>query len=244
VTVHHVDHGLRPDSGRDAEAAAAVATRFAAPIVVHHVQVDDGPNLEARARSARRAVLPTGAATGHTADDQAETVLLRLLRGAGDGLASMRPGPTHPLLALRRHETRALSAALGLPTVEDPTNTDPRHLRNRVRAELVPLLVELAARDVVPLLTRTADLLRDDVDLLDELASAIDPTDARALTAAPRPLARRAVRRWLTVDGYPPDLAAIDRVLDVAAGRREACEVAGRRVERSRQRLRVAAHGR
>ena len=241
VTAHHVDHRLRPDSGDDARAAARVATALGVPLVSHTVEVGAGPNLEARARDVRRAVLPDDVMTGHTADDQAETVLLRLLRGAGStGLAAMEPGYRHPILGVRRCETRALCDHLGLATAVDPTNTEPRFLRNRVRAELLPLLDRLAERDMVPLLTRTADLARDDSRLLDELASTLDPTDARAIATAPRPLARRAVRRWLTVDGYPPDAATVDRVLDVADGRVVACEVgARRRVERSRQRLRV-----
>jgi tRNA(Ile)-lysidine synthase len=241
VTAHHVDHGLRPDSRSDAAAASRIADTLGVELSVHHVEVVPGPNLEARARDARRAVLPDEVMTGHTADDQAETVLLRLLRGAGSaGLAAMEPGHRHPILALRRSETHALCAHLGLATAIDPTNADPRFRRNRVRSELLPFLDDIAGRDVVPLLTRTADLARDDTRLLDELAAGIDPTDALALGAAPRPLARRAVRRWLSVDGYPPDAATVERVLDVAEGRRVACEIGGGgRVERSRQRLRV-----
>ena len=88
-------------------------------------------------------------------------------------------------------------------------------------------------------------MLRDDLALLDALAAAVDPTDAKALVGAHPALARRAVRTWLSVDGYPPDAAAVERVLDVAAGRSTACELpGGRRVERSRQRLRVVATGR
>lgn len=183
--------------------------------------------------------------TGHTADDQAETLLLALLRGAGaTGLAAIEPGPRRPLLALRRAETRSLCSAAGLPTIDDPTNADPRFRRNRVRHELLPLIAAIADRDPVPLLTRTADLLRDDDRLLDELSGDLDPTDARALTAAPPPLARRAVRRWLRADGYPPDAATVARVLDVAAGRASACEIGGgRRVERTAQRLHVFPHG-
>jgi tRNA(Ile)-lysidine synthase len=184
--------------------------------------------------------------TGHTADDQAETVLLRLLRGSGaDGLGAMTPGETHPILALRRSETRALCDELGHRTVDDPMNVDPTHQRVRIRHEVLPLLAAVAGRDVVPLLTRTADLLRDDGALLTDLAGALDPTDARAIAAAHPTLARRAVRTWLTVDGYPPDLATVDRVLAVARGEHVACEIGGgRQVRRSGQRLCVSTAGR
>lgn len=241
VTAHHVDHAIRHDSAHDARVAADIAETLDVPFVVHRVDVASGPNLEARAREARLTALPPDAMTGHTADDQAETLLLRLLRGSGaDGLAGMRPGLRHPILALRRDETRALCAAAGLQTATDPSNDDPSFTRNRVRAEVVPLLEDVARRDVVPLLVRTADLLRDDAALLDDLATAIDATDANALVDAPVALARRAVRRWLTVAGYPPDAAAVERVLDVARGTHVACELdGGRRVERSRRRLRV-----
>ena len=132
-------------------------------------------------RRARYDVLPEGVLTGHTADDQAETVLLNLLRGAGaDGLAGMRAHGriSRPLLGLRRHETRRLCDELSLPTFEDPSNTDLAFRRNRVRHGLLPLMAELSGRDPVPVLARQARLLADDVALLDELAAGIDPSDA------------------------------------------------------------------
>jgi tRNA(Ile)-lysidine synthase len=204
------------------------------------VDVPPGPNLEARLRTARYAALPDDVLTGHTADDQAETVLLNLLRGAGlDGLAGMRP-ERHPLLGLRRHETHALCAELGLQPVADPTNDSPAFRRNRVRHELLPLLDAIAERDVTPVLARQAAILREEADLADELAAGLDPTDARSLTAAPAALARRAVRRWLTTE-HPPDAGTVERVLAVARGDHRACEVApGVRVERHQQRLRLA----
>jgi tRNA(Ile)-lysidine synthase len=218
-------------------------------------------------------------------DDQAETVMLALLRGAGlDGLAGMRTGfsadgsppagggtdpngssgwpadgsplyfdgagwPIRPLLGLRRHETAALCAAEGVRPLVDPSNGDPRFRRNRVRAELLPLLSEVAGRDVVPILARQAGLLGEDARYLESLAAALDPTDARALAAAPPPLARRAVRRWLRApdtgadsECHPPSAAEVGRVLAVAAGLVRACELAGgRRVERRAGRLNVAA---
>lgn len=240
VTAVHVDHGLRAGSADEADVVAAIADRFGAAFRSVAVAVVDGPNLEARARAARYAALPADVLTGHTADDQAETLLVNLLRGAGtSGLAGMRPGPRRPLLGLRRAETEAVCDALALAVVRDPSNLDPRHLRNRVRHELRPLLDDLARRDLVPILTRQADLARDEADLLDELAAAIDPTDAKALVAAPVAIARRAVRRWLTGE-HPPDAATVERVLEVARGTAVATEIgAGRRVERHQQRLSI-----
>ncbi len=246
VTAVHVDHGLRPGSADEAEVVRRAADRFGAAFRPEKVAVTRGPNLEARARAARYGVLPADVLTGHTADDQAETVLLNLVRGAGlDGLAGMDPAG-RPLRRLRRTETRALCEALGLEPVLDPTNEDPAFRRNRVRHELLPLLDRIAERDLTPVLARQADLVRADVALLDELAGAVDPQDARALTAAPAPLARRAVRRWLRTAGpggverYAPDGAATERVLAVARGDAVACELAGGwRVARTGGRLRL-----
>ena len=93
VTVHHVNHQLRENSHRDVEVITPVTERLGVELLVHVVAVEPGPNLEARARDARYDVLPPGTMTGHTADDQAETVLINLLRGAGTrGLSAMRPG--------------------------------------------------------------------------------------------------------------------------------------------------------
>ncbi len=243
VTAVHVDHGLRPGSHTEADVVSAAARRFGAGSRCERVEVEDGPNLEARARDARRRVLGPTAATGHTADDQAETVLANLLRGAGvTGLAAMRAGPTHPLLALRRSETEALCGRLGLMPVQDPSNDDPRFVRNRVRHELLPLCSGIAGRDVVPVLARQAAVLAGDSDLLDAMSGLVDPLDARALSGSPEAVARRSIRDWLTGEGpYPPPAAAVERVLEVARGRRRATEVpGGRRVARSHGRLSVA----
>jgi tRNA(Ile)-lysidine synthase len=225
--------------------AERIAGALGAAFVPHTVDVAPGPNLEARARAARRRVLPDGALTGHTADDQAETVLLRLLRGSGgDGLSGIEPGPLHPILALRRNETEAVCAELGIEPVRDASNDSPAMWRNRVRHELLPLAEQIAGRDLTPILTRTAGLLRDDGALLDQLAEALDATDALAVAAAPAPIARRALRRWLTVAGYAPDAASIERVIAVARGEAVACELSdGRRVERSQQRFRIVVRG-
>jgi tRNA(Ile)-lysidine synthase len=242
VTAVHVDHGLRPGSAAEADIVRATSQRLGAQFVARTVAVAPGPNVEARARAARASVLPSDALTGHTADDQAETVILNLLRGAGtDGLRAMTRD-RHPLLALRRTETRALCDALELATVDDPMNRDLALRRVRVRNDVVPLLNDVAARDVVPVIARQAEVLADDAALLDELAANLEPTDAHALAAAPPALARRAVRAWLRANGdgecHPPDLATVERVRDVAAGRCVATDVGrGWRVVRSHGRL-------
>jgi tRNA(Ile)-lysidine synthase len=239
ATAVHVDHGLRPGSAAEADVVRRAAEWLGAGFRAERVAVEPGPNLEARARAARFAVLPPGVLTGHTADDQAETVLLNLMRGAGlDGLAGMAEAG-HPILGLRRWETRDLCRSVGLEWVEDPSNADPVHRRNRVRAELLPLLDDIAGRDVAPVLARQAGVVRSEGALLDALAADLDPTNAGALAAAPVALARRALRRWLVRD-HPPDLATVDRVLAVARGEAKAAEVGGgRRVVRSRGRLRL-----
>jgi tRNA(Ile)-lysidine synthase len=233
VTAWHVDHGLRPGSAGEALVVEAAAARYGARFRSVQAAVEPGPNLEDRARVARLSVLPPGCLTGHTADDQAETLLLALLRGAGlDGLAGMSAA-RHPLLSLRRAETEALCAAEALEPVRDPTNTDRTWRRNRVRHELLPLAAEVAGRDVVPLLARAAALLRGDLEVLEQAAAALDATDVRALRSAPAPTARRAVRGWLVGETpagrppYPPSSAAVERVLAVARGEAVACQVAG-----------------
>ena len=245
ATAIHVDHELRNDSEREADNVAAMAARLGAGFRAVRVHVGHGPNLEARARVARYAALPADVLTGHTADDQAETLLVNLLRGAAsNGLGAMRPGGRRPILALRRHETEALCAELGLTVFHDPSNSDPRHTRNRVRHELLPLIADISQRDPVPVLVRQTDIARVDADFLDDLATAVDPRDARALAAAPIALARRAVRRWLSGD-HPPDAATVERVLAVARGEASGTDVGeGQSVRRSRQRLTLSFQGR
>ncbi len=238
VTAVHVDHGLREGSAAEVDVVRANSLRLGATFQAERVTLLDGPNLEARARGARYAVLPHAVLTGHTADDQAETVLVNLLRGAStSGLAAMRPGHRHPILGLRRSETVELCSALQLPVVNDPSNLERRHLRNRVRHELLPLMDQLSRRDLAPVLARQAGLAREDDELLNTLAAALDATDARALAEAPLALARRAVRQWLG-GAHPPDAATVERVLQVARGHSLATEVTGgRRVSRHHQRL-------
>jgi tRNA(Ile)-lysidine synthase len=241
VTAHHVDHALRAGSDQEALFVAELSEGLGAEFVSLKAAVEPGGDLEARARSARREVLPADALYGHTADDQAETLMIRLMRGTGPaGLAGMR-SQQHPLLGLRRSETERLCAELGVQPFCDPSNTDPRFVRNRVRHEVLPLLNSVSARDVTPLLCRLADLCAEQADLISTLAQTQDPTDAKQLAALPSPLAAEVVRLWwirATGIGYPPDAAAIDRILCVAAGDSVSCQVSsGWSVMRSGGRL-------
>lgn len=247
VTAVHVDHALRSGSATEAATVAALAARFGAAFLAVRAPVEPGPDLEARARRARHDAVGPDALFGHTADDQAETVLLRVLRGTGPaGLAAMSRD-RHPLLGLRRAETHELCRRLGIDALQDPTNDSPAHTRNRVRHELMPLADDVAGRDVVPLLCRLADLAADQAALLDDLAADLDPTDVPALVAAPAPVAAAALRRWWAAEtgvGLPPDAAALGRVLDVARGAAVGCDVVGGwRVRRTAGRLRLIGPG-
>lgn len=251
----HVDHGLRPGSEREADVVGGAAAVLGARFDARRVHVGAGPNLEARARAARYDALEaarvehgaTAVLVAHTADDQAETVLLNLLRGSGSaGLAGMpaRRGPViRPLLGARRADVLAECARRELVPVEDPSNDDLAHRRNWIRLEVLPLLERGAGRDLTPVLARQAGVLRAESDFLDALARAAWPGEAgpraRDLAALPDPLARRAVRCWLGPP--PPALDEVDAVLAVARGVRRAVDLAGgRRVERRGGVLRVA----
>ena len=239
VAAVHVDHGLRDAGGAEASHVEALCDRLEVRLRVVRVGVAPGANLQARARDARHDALGPGALLGHTADDQAETVLLHLLRGGAlDALAAMR-ADRRPLLALRRADTERVCELVGYEPLRDPSNVDARFWRSRVRHEAIPLLCDIAGRDVVPLLARAAATAAPEADLLDELAAGIDPTSAAELRAAPLALARRAIRAWLRTS-HPPDAATVERVLEVARHTHRATEVGGgRRVIRSADRLRL-----
>jgi tRNA(Ile)-lysidine synthase len=173
--VAHVHHGLRPEAEADADSVGRLCERLAVPYHLERVAVRREPpweGLEAEARRARYAALLARAravgahrvATGHTADDQAETVLMRLLQGAGPrGLAGIAParGPLiRPLLETRRLEIERHLRQRGLDWVEDPSNRDPRFLRNRIRHEILPFLGEVWGPEMVDSLCRSAAMAR------------------------------------------------------------------------------------
>ncbi len=244
VTVHHVDHRLRATSGDDARFVEALGRDLGVPVVTHVVEVGAGANLEARARAARRSVLPGGALTGHTMDDLVETIVLNLLRGAGlDGLSPMVGDPTKPLRDVRRRDLHEYVAASGVVARRDETNDDPRYRRNRVRHEVLPLLNDVAERDVVPVVARQAALLFDERLWLDELAAderGLDAVDCRELRGWPRARLRRWLRERLrdTGDGerHPPSRDDVERAIAVVSGTVIAAQLAGgRRLSRRRQ---------
>lgn len=229
-----VDHGLQPGSAEVAERARRHALQFGCiDAKVLAVQVGTDGGLESAARAARYAALDDARAgapvlIGHTLDDQAETVLLGLGRGSGPrSISGMRPYDApwgRPLLGLRRAETEAACAELGVTAWRDPHNADPRFTRVRLRSEVLPLLEEVLGGGVAPALARTAAALQDDADVLDALAgdghaAARVGTDLDIAVLAPIPAAirRRVVRAWLqsggAVDLSDRQIRAVDALI-------------------------------
>jgi tRNA(Ile)-lysidine synthase len=248
--VLHVRHGLREDAA-DAAAARALAERLGAPYHERRVQVlRSGQGLEGDARQARYAALLAMAhsarleaiAVGHTAEDQAETVLLNIARGAGlRGVGGMRPVRAigaltlrRPLLDLRRGDVRAVPELLEQSTVDDPTNADPDQRRRRAEVEVLPALARLAGGpgDPVAVLTRLAALARTDDDALDALARThlaelvrvwgpVRVIDHAAFAALPLALRRRVLRAVVeAVRATPQGLSAdaVEAALELDEG--------------------------
>jgi tRNA(Ile)-lysidine synthase len=254
VVAVYVDHGLHDRSAHDASVVRRAAADVGASVRVMEVDVDARANVEARARDARYAALGLAAEeeraaailVGHTRDDQAETVLLALLRGSGtaglSGMPATRGVLRRPLLEMRRADTREICARMQWAPVLDPMNDELRYRRVWLRREVMPRLEAGVQRDLADVLARQAAIVRDDDEYLDTLAAEHAPDDAVALAALPRALARRVVRRWL--GSPPPASATVDRVLEVARGERRAVDLPGaRRVERVGSRLHLLAAG-
>src|SRR6266511_4025600 len=222
-----VDHGLQTGSADRAESVAAWARAAGFhPVELATVDVVGLPGgPEAAARAARYAALSDAAGRhhaaavllGHTRDDQAETVLLALARGAGPrGLAGMPPRRVvdgvaflRPLLAISREQTRAACAALKLEPWQDPHNTDPAYARARVR-DLLASLVDTLGAGVVDNLARTAALVAEDTRALDALAAEIlagardgASLDVPALVELPAALRTRVLHGFALAVGAP-----------------------------------------
>ena len=204
-----VDHGLQEGSSEVAARAAEQCRALGLTAVVLDggsagQPGDGGP--EAAARTARYAALDRAAdelglgavLLGHTLDDQAETVLLGLVRGSGSralaGMAPVRGRYRRPLLEVSRATTRAACAEAGLAPWDDPHNGSPAYARVRVRAAVLPVLEEQLGPGVAAALARTSRLLREDADALDALTP--DTDDVAALLALPAALRGRALKRW------------------------------------------------
>ena len=279
LEVFHFDHRLRADSAVDARYVRRLATRHRLPFHLRLAGDAPGPGESVEAwASERRGTAATevrresGAqvvAEGHTLDDQAETVLLNLIRGTGlDGLAGIWPRlgerpssmTVQPLLEVTRAEVEGFCRSLGMRPRRDPMNDDSRFLRAAIRLEVIPMLERITGREVRSTLARTASVLHEDrLELLrraDDLKASIVERDggevrfrAADLAALPRPLAARVVRSALwqlaAVDDEiaPWTRDAVAAVLDLATGRpgRRRDLPGGRAAARDRVYVRVSS---
>jgi len=261
----HLHHGIRGrEADQDQEFCRELCTRLDVSFITGRVDVPaiaarDRVSVEVAARRARqqfladvrRARSADVVATAHTENDQAETVLLRLVRGAGGrGLAGIRPRRDHvirPLLPITRQELRADMVARGQQWREDATNADVAIPRNRVRHELLPYLSQHFNPAITRALARLADVARADeawLDTLVESASGATMTvsdehvslSVSALSGAPEALARRLARRALESanPGQAYTVEEVDLLVAVIRGERAAAEISGLRVERFR----------
>lgn len=254
VGVAHLHHGIRGQQADEDQAfCQALAERLGLQFVTAGVDVPfearrTRRSIEVAGRECRRQFLDQArqrlgadaVATAHTADDQAETVLLRLIRGTGlRGLAGIAPltrDRIRPVLGCARADLRADLERRGEAWREDPTNLDLANPRNRIRHELIPYLQTHFNPRTTRALGRLADLARADNAVLEALTDAAgdhaDPADGPEM---PDGIARRLVARLLS-DANPartPTLAAVEMARDVAAGRAAAAQIPGYRVEPS-----------
>lgn len=244
IEIFHLDHGLRADSAADAGYVKRLAARHRLPI---HLAVADGApskgeSVEAwaraqRMRAAAEAAREAGAeriAEGHTLDDQAETLLLALVRGGGlDALAGIAPvlgRKVQPLIDVTRKDVETACRSLGLRPRRDPTNEDRGLLRNAIRLEGLPALERATGRELSGTLARASDLIRrDERELTRQAQVAFDEVteetaagwdlDAAGLATLPRAISGRVVRATLYRLGTVPTEEAIGGVIDLATGR-------------------------
>lgn len=263
ASVAHCNHQIRPEAAADEAFCRALAARLSLPFVSTAIDVpararERRESIEVAARQARRGFLEDvrrqcGAeriALAHTRDDQAETLLLRLVRGTGTrGLTGIRPRGgrrVRPLLWATRGDLQAMLVGRGETWQEDATNADLTHPRNRIRHELIPYLARHFNPQVQDALARLGDIARADEAWLTRTATAaaaglitVSPADVRldrrALAMLPTALARRVVQAAWTATGAATTagLAEIDAVLDMARQSRGGAELAGLRAEHS-----------
>ena len=253
LAVFHFDHKLRPESKKDAAYVRRLADRLHLSIYLREANNTPakGESVEAWARVARgnaandvrRTIGAMTVAEGHTLDDQAETVLLNLIRGTGlEGLAGIDPGSrgrgrwVQPLIDVERADVERFCGALHLRPRRDPMNEDRRFLRAAIRHDVLPNIERATGRHVTASIARTADVLRDHRDELfrvthEALVAVAQGQrgedvrfDARGLRELPDALASRVIRlgayNLLATDGSAPwSKEAIEAVLDLARGR-------------------------
>jgi tRNA(Ile)-lysidine synthase len=237
VTSVFVYHGLE---GSDdlRRSALGISRRVGVRCNVIDRLVEDGGNLEARSRAERydaiESVIETGtvAFTGHTADDQAETVVMRLMRGSGTGALSGIPRRRgvwrRPLLDISREVLRSIAVELDLPFFDDPANTDPRFLRARIRHVVIPAMEAECGPRTKEMIRRSSVLLAADDNELEAAASRVPITPIAGGISIPLgpmvtlsdPLASRVARRALreAFGGDPGSASDVHSVLSVARG--------------------------
>lgn len=272
--VAHVNHQLRDGAAEDQAFCAALADRLGLPfdataVDVRALSAQGGMSIEAAAHTARHRALIEAAtrlkadrvALGHTLDDQAETVLLRLLRGAGSkGLAGMHPRNgffVRPFLHLRRAQLRELLVAGGHHFRLDPSNEDRSIPRNRIRADLLPLLEREFNPRVVEVLGVEAELAREDWRYLETTAESLLGVaaiadkdawrvDATQIVAAPVAVARAALRILMerSSGGRPIGLRHVERALMLCGGRGGPLDLPGHRMERIGDAVVLTSRGR
>jgi tRNA(Ile)-lysidine synthase len=241
VSTVHVDHGF-PDSLTMSTAALAVADALDVSLRTVRVDVERGPSREEQARKARYEALHALEATvltGHTRDDNVETVLMNLIRGTGvrglGGIPAHRPPNVYrPMLRVTRSETREIAVLAQLPFVDDPMNQDLSLTRNRVRQVVLPRLREINPQ-VVEAVDRLARSARADVGLLDDMAAShfrpVIPISV--VMTLPKPIAERILVEALEAHGIGATADRIARMWRVATGESDRQDLAeGRTVTR------------
>jgi tRNA(Ile)-lysidine synthase len=261
TSLAHLNHRLRASSARDEQFCRSLADEAGVPIVVESIDVaayaeSQRLSVEDAARRLRydflyRAADTTGAdriAVGHTRDDQAETFLLKLIRGAGliglGGIYPRREKVVRPLLDVSRAELRAYLETRGQAWVEDETNAELENPRNRIRHRVLPELDRAYGAEVSPAIARAAAIVREDGQWLEELAGrrfdALVRRDEgrleielKTLEAEPIPVRRRILLNALRLAaaGREIGLDHVEAALDVAAGESAGVDVPGSRVE-------------
>jgi tRNA(Ile)-lysidine synthase len=273
VSMAHLNHQLRPSAARDEDFCRDLAARLGLPIVIESFDVKTYAasqllSLEDAARRLRydfldRAAVGCGAdriAVGHTEDDQAETYLIKLIRGAGltglGGVYPRRGNVIRPLLEVSRAKLREYLSSIGETWVEDESNEHLGNPRNRIRHEVLPMLDRASGGATRPAIARAAALARDDGQWLDELglarfeqlATAAGNSvqiDADRLVAEPAPVQRRVVLLAMRAlaGGREVGLDHVEAVLEVLTGVTPGVDIPGSRVELRARKLVLVQQG-